>query len=273
MPSGPSHARDGHPGKKTPPNVPSRKPPVQARLESLLEELGPKLRSGNALEITQSNAGPILYHSSGFSAVDRLIGGGFARGQVSEVVGPPSSGRTSLVLSLLAQATSVAGELVAVVDAADAFDPSSAERAGIDLSRVLWVRVNTPQEALRSTQRLLETEGIPLTLIDLDTPPTRNSRSSHLKPIPRNAWIQLAHQSTRTGNSLVVLSPNRQVGHSAHLVLELESAESRFDGAPPLLTQFESQATLLRCKQASKERTTRVLLRGSGQPPRDLKSP
>jgi hypothetical protein len=68
-----------------------------------------------------------------------LLGGGFPRGGLSEIAGPPSSGRTSLALALLAAATA-RGEVAALVDAADAFDPPSAEAAGVALARLLWVR-------------------------------------------------------------------------------------------------------------------------------------
>jgi hypothetical protein len=61
------------------------------------------------------------------------------RGQVSEVVGPSSSGRTSVAWAALAAATR-RGESVAIIDTFDRFDPPTAHACGIDLSRLLWVR-------------------------------------------------------------------------------------------------------------------------------------
>jgi recombination protein RecA len=72
-------------------------------------------------------------------AIDTGLAGGLSRGQVSEVVGPVSSGRTSLVWAALAAATR-RGEHVALVDTFDRFDPPTAAAAGIDLTRLLWVR-------------------------------------------------------------------------------------------------------------------------------------
>ena len=66
-------------------------------------------------------------------------GGGLPRGQVSEVVGPASSGRTSVAWAALAAATR-RGESVALVDTFDRFDPPTAHACGIDLSRLLWIR-------------------------------------------------------------------------------------------------------------------------------------
>ena len=63
----------------------------------------------------------------------------FPEGGLSEIVGPRSSGGGSLLLALLARAASRGG-LVALVDGADSFDPETAERAGLDLRALLWVR-------------------------------------------------------------------------------------------------------------------------------------
>jgi hypothetical protein len=72
-------------------------------------------------------------------ALDRGLAGGLPRGQVSEVVGPSSSGRTSVAWAALAAATR-RGESVALIDTFDRFDPPTAHACGVDLSRLLWVR-------------------------------------------------------------------------------------------------------------------------------------
>ena len=64
---------------------------------------------------------------------------GFPRGAITEITGPASSGRTTLLETALAAATS-RGEYCALIDAADSFDPHSAAAAGVDLTRLLWVR-------------------------------------------------------------------------------------------------------------------------------------
>lgn len=72
-------------------------------------------------------------------AIDRALAGGLPRGQLSEVVGSVSSGRTSLAWRALGAATR-RGELVALIDTFDRFDVASGASCGIDLSRLLWVR-------------------------------------------------------------------------------------------------------------------------------------
>src|SRR5689334_13610311 len=73
------------------------------------------------------------------------------RGALTEIFGPASSGRTSLLLSILAAATA-REEVCVLVDAEDEFDPVSAEAAGVDLKRLLWVRCGHHAEhALKAT--------------------------------------------------------------------------------------------------------------------------
>jgi hypothetical protein len=83
--------------------------------------------------------------SSGIPAIDALTGG-LPRGCLTEIYGPASSGRTTLLLAALAAATR-RGEFCAVVDASDSLDPQSAVAAGVELDRLLWVRCgdNSPQ--------------------------------------------------------------------------------------------------------------------------------
>ncbi|MBV9086403.1 MAG: hypothetical protein JOY79_02870, partial [Acidobacteriaceae bacterium] len=76
--------------------------------------------------------------STGIAELDALAGG-LPRGALTEVVGTASSGRSSVLMSVLAAATA-REEVCALVDTDDAFDPQSAAAAGVDLQRVLWVR-------------------------------------------------------------------------------------------------------------------------------------
>jgi recombination protein RecA len=126
---------------------------------------------------------------TGIPDLDRLLEGGFPHGRLSEIAGPLSSGRTSLALCLLARATR-AGEMVAVVDAADAFDPASAQAAGARLDRVLWARAPGWREALRSAERLLEAHGFALVLLDLPSEGScerRRQRERRSSCCPRSA--------------------------------------------------------------------------------------
>ena len=86
--------------------------------------------------------------SSGIAQLDALTGG-FPRGCLTEICGTASSGRTSVLISALAHATQ-RGEVCALVDASDAFDPASAAAAGMEMSRLLWVRCGEKSSSRRS---------------------------------------------------------------------------------------------------------------------------
>ena len=75
----------------------------------------------------------------GLPDLDARLLGGLPRGQMSELYGPVSSGRTSLAWTWLAAATA-RGESAALIDTFDRFDPASATTCGMELSRLLWVR-------------------------------------------------------------------------------------------------------------------------------------
>lgn len=77
--------------------------------------------------------------STGVPAVDALLDGGLPIGAITEMVGPESSGRTSLALSFVAGLTRQ-GRVAAWIDVSNALDPESAAAAGVDLARLLWVR-------------------------------------------------------------------------------------------------------------------------------------
>ena len=72
----------------------------------------------------------ILLESAGLS---------FTRGTLAELAGGASTGKTSLILSLLAKLTR-AGEVCAVVDSSNSFDPCSAVNSGVELENLLWVK-------------------------------------------------------------------------------------------------------------------------------------
>jgi recombination protein RecA len=89
---------------------------------------------------------PVELQPCGIAELDALLGGGFPRGALVEVCGAGSSGRTSVSLALLAEATR-RQEACAFVDVSDALDPMSVAAAGVDAKRLLWVRCGTEGKA------------------------------------------------------------------------------------------------------------------------------
>jgi recombination protein RecA len=97
----------------------------------------PKLASVTPASRLEVRSSPEMV-SSGIGQIDSLTGG-LPRGCLSEICGPASSGRTSVLLAALAAATR-RDEVCALVDTTDALDAVSAAAAGVVLERLLWVR-------------------------------------------------------------------------------------------------------------------------------------
>ena len=223
-------------------------PSRSSRLDMLVADLGIQ-RGGD-----KASHSPPLLCPTGFPPIDQLLGGGFPCGSLSEITGPPSSGRTSLALTLLAETTR-SGALAAVIDRADSFDPSSAANTGVDLDRVLWARAPAMREALRCAERLLQTEGFPLVLLDLI-----ESNPSESRTIPRAAWIRLARLAAGTRSALILLSQERLAGPQAEITLAMQPAKAHFTGTPLLLEELEVRALLVRHRAAPIDRAASVRL-------------
>jgi recA bacterial DNA recombination protein len=124
---------------------------------------------------------------AGLPVVDAALGGGFARGQLSEIVGPRSSGRTAVLCQALA-ASVARGELVALIDTHDRFDPVSAGAAGLDLSRVLWVRdTGDAARALKAMTLVLQAGNFGVVAFDLADVP-----APALRAFPFTTWLRIA---------------------------------------------------------------------------------
>ncbi|HEY1304806.1 MAG TPA: hypothetical protein VGF24_14685 [Vicinamibacterales bacterium] len=129
------------------------------------------------------------------TAIDACLQGGVPRGQLSEIAGASSSGRTTLLLHLIAAATR-RGEIAALVDTLDRLDVASAAAAGVDLDRLLWIRGGPPspsarqvegiERALKALNLVLQAGGFGVVAIDLaDVPP------STLRQIPFTTWMRI----------------------------------------------------------------------------------
>ncbi len=186
---------------------------LRARLESAL---GERISS----PFTDLDRRVLETVSTGIPSLDALTGG-LSRGAITEIFGPPSSGRTSAMNSILAEATS-GDEVCALVDGRDAFDPKSGSSSGIELNRLLWVRCHKLDEVLKSTDLLLQGGGFGRIVMDLTDLPLSGVRS-----IPLASWFRFQRTIETTPTVLIVMSPESLVKSAATLVLrmEMKSAE------------------------------------------------
>ena len=104
--------------------------------------------------------------STGFAALDAATGvAGFPRGQITELLGPATSGKTTVALIALARAQRCGG-IGTYFDLGWALDPEYARRCGVDLQRLLIVRPRSGAEALAIAANLARRRGLQLLVFD-----------------------------------------------------------------------------------------------------------
>ncbi|MCL4389770.1 MAG: recombinase RecA [Patescibacteria group bacterium] len=104
--------------------------------------------------------------STGILPLDLALGvGGLPRGRIVEIYGPEASGKTTVVLSCIAQAQK-AGGVAAFIDAEHALDPLWAEKLGVNLNDLLISQPDTGEQALEIAETLIRSGGIDVVVID-----------------------------------------------------------------------------------------------------------
>ena len=172
--------------------------------------------------------------------VDSLV----RAGEITEIVGELSSGRTSLLTAALRRLTRT-GAATALVDADDAFDAAGAAEAGVDLARVLWVRCGRRRDqALRAVDLLARCPGFALVALDLGELAPRLSLASAFR-------LRVAVRRSRV--ALVVLSSRRIAGASA--AFAVETVQTGIDWAGPAraatrLACLRSRVSVIRARRA-----------------------
>jgi hypothetical protein len=183
--------------------------------------------------------------------IDGLLGL-FPPGRLSEIVGPRSSGGSSLLLALIARITR--GGQVAFVDGMDALDPASASAAGADLSALLWVKCGGRlRVALSAADLLVRCPGFALVVVDLD----------ELGPMPASAHLRLQRAVEGGDAILIIRSARHREGSPASLVLATRRLAPRWMGLRPLtrLAGLRSEVSISRARPSH---TLSPLGRGQG---------
>jgi len=168
------------------------------------------------------------------AALDACLHGGLPRGQLSELAGPRSSGRMTLLLQMMAAATA-RGEIAAFVDTLDRLDVASAAAAGIDLSRLLWIRGHDRDpgfgirehpgshidRALKALNLVLQAGGFGVVAIDLaDVPPAA------LRQIPFTTWLRVQRAIEGSDTACVLMTPEPLARSAGGLTVSLAGRSS-----------------------------------------------
>ena len=178
----------------------------------------------------QPGKGDGLVAPTGATALDAVLHGGLPRGELSDVAGAPSSGRTTLLLQVMAAATH-RGEIAALVDTFDRLDLGSIVAAGIDLDRLLWIRgeASSPpdramERALKALNLVLQSGGFGVAAIDLADAP-----SSALSRLPFTTWMRVQRTIEGSETACLIVGPHPIARSAGGVTLSLGGA-SRWAG-------------------------------------------
>ena len=136
-------------------------------LDAALSQIEKAFGKGSIMRLGQDNAHvDIEAISTGSLGLDMALGiGGLPRGRIVEIYGPESSGKTTLALSVIAQAQK-SGGTCAFIDAEHALDPSYAKKIGVDIENLLISQPDAGEQALEITDTLVRSGAIDVLVVD-----------------------------------------------------------------------------------------------------------
>ncbi|MDA3962681.1 MAG: DNA recombination/repair protein RecA, partial [Planctomycetota bacterium] len=141
-------------------------PAKQKALDAALDQIDKAFGKGSIMRLGQVGKVEVGVIPTGSVSLDLAIGiGGVPRGRICEIYGPESSGKTTLALSIAAQAQR-GGGVVAFIDAEHALDPSYAEKIGVNLDDLLVSQPNYGEQALEICDLLVRSNGVDLVIVD-----------------------------------------------------------------------------------------------------------
>ncbi|HLX72022.1 MAG TPA: hypothetical protein VKV04_20595 [Verrucomicrobiae bacterium] len=167
-------------------------------LRQLLAERFPGLRTrADELSATRHAVWP-----TGLPQVDALHGG-LPKSALAEIVAERRGCGSALLMSALIHRALKENKFVAVIDGQDSLDVT---QLSDDLSRLLWVRCHSTDEALKAADLLLRDGNLPLVLLDL-----ADNTAIQLRKIPATTWYRFQRLIEQTSAICVVISPRVMV--------------------------------------------------------------
>ena len=214
---------------------------ARSTVESLLRE--------RRLDRTLTTSAPLVSREiatmpSGVPSLDVRLGGGWPKGQWSEVVGPRSSGRSWTLAQAMAQATQ-RGELVALIDAFDTWDPTAVAACAPEWGRWLWVRglsmaaggpasaagektlaTQAVDRALKAAAMLLQAGGFAMVGLDLSEAP-----QAVIRALPFTTWLRLQRMLEGHDTVGVLLAAEPTARSAEGVSVQLHAAEACWSGS------------------------------------------
>lgn len=142
-------------------------PKLQA-IKLAMEQIEKQYGKGSIMRLGESPAGKAGAEAipTGFIALDIALGiGGVPRGRIVEIYGPEASGKTTVALSIIAQAQKTGGS-AAFIDAEHALDPIWAGKIGVNLDELLVSQPDTGEQALEIVETLVRSGALDVVVVD-----------------------------------------------------------------------------------------------------------
>jgi len=135
-------------------------------LEMTISQIEKEFGKGAIMKLGERSHIEVSVIPTGAISLDIALGvGGIPRGRVTEIFGQESSGKTTLALSILAQAQKTGGQ-VAFIDAEHALDPNYAKKLGLKIEDMLVSQPDSGEQALEITEALIRSNAIDVVVID-----------------------------------------------------------------------------------------------------------
>lgn len=143
-----------------------KEPNRDQALERAISQIEKSYGKGAIMHLDETQGASVAGVGTGALSLDLALGGrGMPRGRVVEIFGPESSGKTTLALSVIAQAQKGEG-VAALIDAEHAFDPSWAKRLGVDLESLMVNQPSSGEEALDICEMLVRSNAVDVIAVD-----------------------------------------------------------------------------------------------------------
>ena len=139
---------------------------ISKQLELAIAQIDRQYGAGSVMKLGSSDFEPWPSIPTGALSLDRILGiGGLPRGRVVEIYGPESSGKSTLALSIVAQAQKL-GITCAYVDAEHALDPVYMKAVGVDVDELVFTQPDYGEQALEIVDKLVATGELGVIIID-----------------------------------------------------------------------------------------------------------
>ena len=165
---------------------------------------------------------------TGLPQIDEPLEGGLPRGALAEIIAESAGSGGALLISALIHGAARERQIIAVVDGRDSLEVT---QIGGDVSRLLWVRCRSVEEAMKAADLLLRDRNVPFVALDLAASPP-----AQVRKIPATVWYRFQRLLEQTSTVCAVFTPRAMVSPAkVRITLRSRFSLEALDGERELL--------------------------------------